>query len=220
MSRSAISRVEAEAIIHNESCVEHVGLSSLLQKNTYVLRDGRVVVMDRENSNQPVVMLWDSIDELFESCESSNEQDPVVSDVISGRLPSAETFISQIDDWIIRLQRWLKLDQPVALTSECAKEMDDRFEGIGEQCLDDVTVFCGLTALIGKINCRTRAMHWGISKYGEHIVPVNVDANGRVEFPFDELLRIEDGALWEENECPAPFRPIELCTHGWSMCLP
>ena len=220
MSRTSISRTEADALIQSAGGVEHDGLSTLLQLTAYVLRDGRVVVMDRENAKQPVAMLWDTMVELIDTCGTSIEEDVVVSDVISSRFPSAETFIRQIDDWIIRLQLFLKLEQAIVLTRDCVREMDDRFEQMGEQCLDDTVVFCGLTALIGAINCKARNMHWGTGEYGAHVAPANIAADGRVEFPFDGLLRIEDGALWGENESPSPFRPIELCTHGWSLCLP
>jgi len=220
MSQSSISRVEADALIRRHGGVEHDGVSVLLQRSAYVLRDGRVVVMDRENAKQPVAMLWDNMDELIETYGTLREEEVVVSDVISSRFPSAKTFIRQIDDWIIRLQEFLSLEQPIVLRRDCVRKIDDRFEKIGEQCLDDAVVFCGLTALIGTINCKVRNMQWGTGKYGSHIVPANINVDGRVEFPFDGLLRIEDGALWAEDEGPSAFRPIEFCTHGWSLCLP
>lgn len=220
MPKSCISTAEAAALIHRDGCDEHDGISALLQLRAYVLRDGRVVVMDHDNSKLAVAILWDNIDELLGEYSTSVEEDVVVSDVIATRFASAESFIRQIDDWISRLEGKLNLEHAIVLTRDCVRMVDDRFEHIGEQCLNDVVVFCGLTALIGEINCRTKAAHWGIEKYGTHVAPANINSNGSVEFPFDGLLRIEDGSLWGDGESPLAFRPIELCTNGWSMCLP
>ena len=220
MPQSSISRANANSLIHRHGGLEHDGLNALLQLSAYVLQDGRVVVMDRENANPPFAMLWDTMDELIDAYGPSREEEVEVSDVISSRFPSATTFVRQIDDWIIRLQTFLNLQHSIVLTRDCVREIDDRFERIGEQCLDDAEVFCGLTALIGTIHCKVRKMRWGTGIYGSHTVPVNIDADGRVEFPFDGLLRIEDGALWGEDASPSAFRPVEFCTHGWSLLLP